>query len=60
VFKVENSTCVSVKEVQKEDEYRYLEVWEQKYGSHLGISTLTNLNLATLKIYYSCPKSKDL
>ena len=60
VFKVENSTCVSAAELEDLEDYEFLKIWKNKYSTHLGISTLANLDLASLKIFNSCPKSKDL
>lgn len=60
VFYVETSTCVSTTEVEDIEDYSYLKIWKHRFAEHLGISTLTTIDLASLKIYNSCPKSKDL
>jgi len=52
--------CVSINEVEDLDQYAFLKIWKKKFTKKNTGNTLHTLDLASLKIYKTCPSSHDL
>lgn len=60
VYQTEISMCVSINEVEDLDQYAFLKIWKKKFTKKNTGNTLHTLDLASLKIYKTCPSSHDL